>query len=251
MRALLLAGLLLTGCSAAPEAQNGAATEQPAAPRALTLTAVDGVKLFARHYPAPDPKALILLFHQAGSSKDEYAVIAPRLVAAGYAALAIDQRSGGDMFGRNETVAAGAGSEFIDAKRDLEAALAWGKAQSVPLIVWGSSYSSAVAFLLAAEHPAEVKALLAFSPGEYLGQPRLVRDAAAQVKAPVFVTSASSSEEVANAKAIFDAVPAGPANVRAVPQQGVHGSSTLIAARNTGAERNWPQVLAFLARVAP
>lgn len=49
---------------------------------------------------------MILLFHQAGSSKAEYATISPRLVAAGYSALAIDQRSGGELFGSNETAAA-------------------------------------------------------------------------------------------------------------------------------------------------
>ena len=36
------------------------------------------------------------------------------------------------------------------------------------ILVWGSSYSAALVFLLAAEHQDEIKAILAFSPGEYL-----------------------------------------------------------------------------------
>ncbi len=75
------------------------------APTAVQLKAADGVTVFGSYYRAERPKALILLFHQAGSSKDEYATIAPRLTAAGYSALAIDQRSGGSLFGRNETAA--------------------------------------------------------------------------------------------------------------------------------------------------
>ncbi|MBX9795833.1 MAG: alpha/beta hydrolase, partial [Sphingomonas sp.] len=53
---------------------------------------------------------MLLLFHQAGSSKDEYAAIAPQLAADGYSALAIDARAGGDLFGPNQTVAALGGS---------------------------------------------------------------------------------------------------------------------------------------------
>ena len=41
-------------------------------------------------------------------------------------------------------------------------------------------------------------------------------------------------------------------NVRFVPDHGVHGSSTLIAAKNPeGAQAGWSAVLAFLNRVAP
>ena len=69
------------------------------------MTTADGVKVAGLYYRVPRPKAVILLFHQAESGKGEYATIAPRLVAAGYSALAIDQRSGGDLFGRDETAA--------------------------------------------------------------------------------------------------------------------------------------------------
>jgi hypothetical protein len=46
------------------------------------------------------------------------------------------------------------------------------------------------------------------------------------------------------------ALPKRADNVRFVPSHGVHGSSTLIAARNPeGAEANWRAVLDFLDRV--
>ncbi len=219
----------------------------------LVIKAADGVALHGALYAAPNPKAIILLFHQAGSGKGEYATIAPRLNTLGYTALAIDQRSGGDLFGVNETArAVGGQPSYLDAKADLQAALEWARPQGKPIILWGSSYSSALVFLVAAENPGAVTALLSFSPGEYLGQPDLVRQNAGKLALPVFVTSAKDAGEIAAARAIFTAVP-GTGNVLAVPAiAGVHGSSTLIAARNpAGAEDNWPAVEAFLKRVAP
>ncbi|MDR6294621.1 MULTISPECIES: alpha/beta hydrolase [Inquilinus] len=239
----LLAAALLATAGLQPA---GAAPPPEATP--LTFQASDGVTVHARYYPAATPKALILLFHQAGSSKDEYATIAPRLAAAGYSALAVDQRSGGSLFGVNET-AAGLGRDpgYLAAKQDLEGALRWGEAQHQPLVLWGSSYSAALVFLVAAEHPGAVRAVLAFSPGEYLNPSDAVRRASAQLRAPVFVTSAQDAGEIAAARAILAASPA-QVKVQYVPSQGgVHGSSTLIAARNPGgAEANWQAALAFL-----
>ena len=78
--------MLLAACqqSPAPAAEPaGQAIARPAVAVPVTLTAADGVKVAGLHYPSPNPKAVILLFHQAGSSKAEYATITPRLVAAG------------------------------------------------------------------------------------------------------------------------------------------------------------------------
>jgi alpha-beta hydrolase superfamily lysophospholipase len=58
---------------------------QAAAPESVTVTAADGVKVFGEFWPAAEAKAaLILAFHQAGSSHAEYAPLAPRLNAAGF-----------------------------------------------------------------------------------------------------------------------------------------------------------------------
>lgn len=220
-------------------------------PKSVQLHAADDVTVFGDYYPVANPKALILLFHQAGSNRSEYASIAPRLAKAGYSALAIDQRSGGDMFGAdNATVAKlGKSADYLDAEQDLEAALAWARAdgRDAPVLVWGSSYSAALVFLLAAGHPDDVAGVLAFSPGEYLGQPRLVRDAAAKVTAPVYITSAKDDEEIASGRAILDAV-AATTKTQFVPAvAGVHGSSTLREDRDPkGMQENWDAVMAFL-----
>jgi alpha-beta hydrolase superfamily lysophospholipase len=213
----------------------------------MTLHSHDGVSISALVYEAAQAKAIILLFHQAGSSKAEYATIAPRLAAAGYTALAIDQRSGGSLYGPNETVSRlGRSATYEETKPDLVAALGWAAPQHLPVVLWGSSYSAALVFEVAAEHADQVSAVMAFSPGEYLGKSGAVAGASAQVHVPVYVTSSPDAHEVNAARRILSASSAA-AKTQFVPKFGVHGSSTLIEARNPkGAAENWDHVLAFL-----
>jgi dienelactone hydrolase len=227
-------------------------TVKAAAPERVTLTAADGVRVYGWHYAAADKrKPTILLFHQAGSNHAEYATIAPRLVSLGYHCLALDQRSGGAMWTVANLTAAGVGKEvdYLAALPDLEAALVWPKSQGLPgkSIVWGSSYSAALVFLLAAKHPQEIAAVLAFSPGEYLDQPHVVEQAAAQVHVPVFVTSAKDEGEISIARTLSKAAQ----GTQFIPKiAGVHGSSTLRQDRNPkGQAENWEAVEQFLAKV--
>jgi alpha-beta hydrolase superfamily lysophospholipase len=176
----------IVGVAAAFGLSTGALAQTAATP--VTLQAGDGVSISGLVYPAAHPKAIILLFHQADSSKAEYATIAPRLAAMGFTALAIDQRSGGSLYGPNETAARlSTPSTYEQAKPDLVAALDWASPQHLPVALWGSSYSAALVFEVAAEHPDEVSAVVAFSPGEYLEDRSSVRRAAVGVRAPIYV----------------------------------------------------------------
>ena len=223
------------------------------AQRAVTFVASDGLKIHGIYYPAPGSSTpVILLFHQAGSNHWEYAPIAPRLVSAGFSCLAVDQRAGGDMWGHKNLTAGQLShpADYLDALKDLDAALAWARKEnpSRKIIVWGSSYSASLVFLLAAKHPGEIAGLLSFSPGEYFGDKHMIRDAAAKVDIPVFIDSAKDSEEESVARSIFDAVAGIKDRVQFIPQiAGVHGSSTLREDRNPcGAAENWDAVLSFL-----
>ena len=230
----------------------GALAGTPADAEPVTLRAADGVQIFGEVWRAPNPKApVIVAFHQAESSSAEYAPIAPRLVQAGFTVLAIDQRSGDGNFGGTNRTAAALGREagYDEALPDLEAALAWAlrDAKGAPVLVWGSSYSAALVFLLAAAHPAEVNGLLAFSPGEYLKGPHAVRDAAGKVTVPVFIDQASSAEEIRAAAAILKAVRGQDKQQFVARGKSTHGSSTLRADTNPGGnEAHWAAVLAFL-----
>jgi len=223
----------------------------------VTLTAADGVKVFGDYWPTSDPRApLILAFHQAGSNRAEYEQIAARLNKSGFSVLTVDQRSGGAGFGgRNRTVTVlGRSASYDEALLDLEAALAWGgaRAKGAPVLVWGSSYSAALVFLLAAKHPGEISGLLAFSPGEYLSKPDEVRTAAKKVRVPVFVDQAMDAEEVEQSRKILRATASTDKTQFVATRGGVHGSATLRADRNAaGLEENWGAVLQFLQKFRP
>lgn len=191
---------------------------------------------------------LILMFHQAASNAAEYETIAPRLVEAGYSCLAVDQRAGGRRWERNNrtVLALGRSADFEAAYADLEAALQWSVDEGWrgPILAWGSSYSASLVFRLARDHP-EIRAVLAFSPGEYFGAGEPVRGWASSVTVAVFAT-AGSGREVEDARQIVAAVPHGK-KIYYEAERGVHGSSTLIVERNPqGVEENWGAVLEFL-----
>ena len=163
----------------------------------VTLTAADGGKVFGTHRSSSG-KVVVLLFHQAGSNRHEYGPTVPVLLKWGFDTLAIDQRSGGKMWGKaNQTVKTRGGSTpYLEALPDLQAAHDWAVAQKYKtIIVVGSSYSAALVFLLARNNPRTIAGVVSFSPGEYLGKPDVVKSAAAQVAVPIFVTSASTPRE--------------------------------------------------------
>ena len=222
----------------------------------VTLTAADGVRVFGEVWRASGVKPpVIVAFHQAESSSAEYAPIAPRLVQAGFTVLAIDQRSGdGNFGGTNRTVAALGDSTGYDAALpDLEAALGWAQveARGAPVVAWGSSYSAALVFLLAAAHPGDVAAVVAFSPGEYLADKSSVRRAAAKVTVPVFIDQASAADEIAESARILRATKSADKQQLVSKARGAHGSSTLRADTNAaGAGAHWQAVLKFLSRYA-
>ncbi len=149
--------------------------------------------------------------------------------------------------------ALGRDAEYLEALPDLEAGLDWAKRNGSAgrAAASGSSYSSALAFLLAARHPGDLSAILAFSPGEYPGKPRLVRDAASRLTLPIYVTSASSRGEIGAAREILAAA-ASNTKRQFEAKKGVHGSSTLRADANpAGTESNWAAGLEFLGGVFP
>ncbi|MBR0664674.1 alpha/beta hydrolase [Roseomonas hellenica] len=231
----------------------------PAAPASAApqeLRAADGVTVFGDYRRSDEPRrrGTILLFHMAGSNRGEYATIAPELTRRGFDTLAIDQRSGGAGWGlRNETASRlPRDPGFLPALADLEAAFAWAKGwdPNGRLILWGSSYSAALVFLLAAATRDRVTAILAFSPGEYLAG-QSVRGAAARVTSPTFVASDADALEEASAAVLLAAVRGAPKR-QFRPTNGAHGSSILRSDRNPrGAAVAWGAVSAFLDEVAP
>ncbi len=231
--------------------QGRAKTTMASQSETVKFTAADEVEVTADLYLIDNEKApFIILFHQAFYSRGEYREIAPKLNAMGYNCLAVDQRSGNSFSGiRNEThksaTAMKLSTGFEDAYPDLEAALKYVKENYQPetILVWGSSYSSSLAFVLAANHSEDIDGLLAFSPGEYfLFEGKQIEDYAKAVKCPVFITSAKS--EGKDWKNISEAVTADGSTFFLPTERGVHGSSALMD-KTANHEEYWEAVKKF------
>jgi len=216
----------------------------------IEISAEDGVVVHGDYHPAYNAKAIVLLFHQAGASRDEYASIAPKLAEAGFSALAVDQRSGGDLFGPNRTVRGiGAATDYLEARRDIEAALAWSRRMDVPVFLVGSSYSSSLVLMVAADHP-EVAGVASFSPGEYFGRDNIVAAAAARVRAPALIVTTSEEGEVLRSAGIVRALRRSGAELdRQSLAAGRHGAAAASERHNpAGAQQAWSVLLRWLVR---
>lgn len=199
--------------------------------KTITFKSLDGIEITADAYiKHPKSSPLIVLFHQAGWSRGEYKEIAPKLNKLGFNCFAIDQRSGKEVNGvinktHLEAKAKGLKTNYVDAYPDMKAALQLAKANLTTgkVIVWGSSYSSALVFRLANE--VNVDGLLSFAPGEYFHTKRYIQNFAKDIDVPVFVTSAKN--EYMKWKFIFDAIPS-TKKVSFLPKtKGNHGSRAL------------------------
>ena len=197
---------------------------------------------------------IIVLFHQAGSSRGEYNEIAPRLNQLGFNCIAVDLRSGEYSRGKdNETAIrasnAGLSTNYADALPDIIAALLYTRKQynHNKVIAWGSSYSASLVLKVAGDYPQLIDGVLAFSPGEYfshLGKSKTwIRDSAKNIKVPTFITS--SKDEVDSWNVIYEAIPSKTKTSFIPATAGRHGSRALWN-KYDDSEDYWQAVSDFL-----
>lgn len=220
--------------------------------KTIYFNSLDSLKITADLYLTANPQApFVILYHQARYSRGEYLEIAPKLNALGFNCLAVDQRSGDKVKGiKNEThhraVNAGKETEYVDAFPDLEATLMYVKTnyKADNIIVWGSSYSSALIFVLASKYSGDIGAILSFSPGNYFElDGKSVSDYAKNISCPVFITSAKSEEE--NWLPIYQSLDSKDKSFFLPEDEGFHGSKALWK-ENEGNENYWKAVERFL-----
>ena len=228
------------------------------APARITTTTTDELTLTGDLYDSGDKsKPIICCFHQARSSRAEYRPIAPRLVAAGYNVLAIDQRSGAGWNAvRNATAAeavakgkirqgrAAGVAGYQKARPDLDRAIAWARELKFtgPLVIIGSSYSSSLAIYVAAEN-AEVSAVVSCSPGDYLPRKGSMAEAGKKLLKPTLIICPPNEER--QARVVLNLVASEDKELYAQPQ-GRHGASTFYASPT--ADAAWTKLLDFLKR---
>jgi len=217
--------------------------------RTIYFQSQDNLGITADIYTAENSKGFILLCHQARYSRGEYIATASKLNDEGYSCIAIDQRSGGEVKGVvNETnkraKERGLSTEYLDAKQDIESAIdyCYKLNSGKPVILVGSSYSASLSLLIASEENNFVKAVVAFSPGEYLAGIDLT-DKLSNIQIPTLVLSSKDESEDVS-KLISNAKPELVGQF--IPSvQGVHGSSALWP-ETAGNQEYWNRFLVFL-----
>ena len=210
--------------------------------------ASDGLQITADWYRSSSNDPFILLFHQAGFSRGEYRETAPRLQKLGYNCLAVDLRSGkGVNFVKNETALnARSGhypDSYLDAIPDIRAAIDFARSKvNKPVILLGSSYSASLV-IMESIHRDDVKAVVAFSPGEYFGDPVHVKNYVKDITTPLFVASTLRESEF-----IEDMISGAPKDLVTFfyepSGKGEHGSKTLWSSKE-GNQNYWLRLMLF------
>jgi dienelactone hydrolase len=224
----------------------------------INFRSADGLLITADRYTThnTDTAPLIVLFHQAGSSRGEYDEIAPRLNKSGFNCIAVDLRSGEYSRGKDNETAIRAGEQnlstsYADALPDIIAALRYARKhyRNSKIIAWGSSYSAALVLKVAGDQPELLDGVVSFSPGEYfshIGKSKTwIQQSAKNIKAPVFITS--SKAETDSWTPIYDVIDESHRQ-RFIPETaGKHGSKALWK-KYADSQAYWDAVMVFLNR---
>lgn len=212
----------------------------------------DGLSVTADWYRNDKRSSVIVLCHQAGSSRGEYTEIAARLNALGFNCLAVDLRSGDEVNGiRNETAQeaqiAGKSRNYVDAEQDMIAAVEYARKEypGMKITLFGSSYSASLALKIGKDH-SDVYAVIAFSPGEYFGEELNMRKSIAGFGKPAFVTG--SRKEYSEISHLFNYVQGSFVTVYSPSAEGMHGSRALLSS-SEGSQEYWDQLKKFFHRI--
>lgn len=214
----------------------------------ITFPSKDGLLITADLYLIKKPKSFILLSHQAGLSRGEYISTAKTLNKMGYSCMAIDQRSGkiaNNII--NETakraLEKGLKTDYLSAKPDILAAInfLYKLNNDNPIILVGSSYSASLSLILSVNND-KVKAVAAFSPGEYF-EGINVKDKIKNLTIPIFITS--SKKEIVQVEGLLNKVISNSVRQFKPTKEGIHGSRMLWKT-TSGHNECWKSFTSFL-----
>lgn len=248
-------------CSNAPEAPAETAPDEPVTEKEkptpsrptlafeeVSFPSGDSLTITADKYIRDGKEPLILLCHQAGFSRGEYKITALKLNQAGYSCMAIDQRSGKEANGViNQTAKLaeekGLPTAYLDARQDIEAAIDYMYEQSGhhPIVLVGSSYSASLALMIAKDN-FKVRAVAAFSPGEYFKGIN-IQEQLSGMSTAVFVTS--SQKETPGVEKLVSKIDEHRVTQFKPELAGIHGSRALWSSTE-GHEAYWEAFSSFL-----
>lgn len=218
----------------------------------INFASKDGLSVTADLYLNQKEKPYILMFHQAGYSRGEYKETARKFMKFGYNCLAVDLRSGGEVnYIQNltalEAVQDGYNTDFISSMKDIQAAIDWAKKQTdKPIILMGSSFSASLCMVVAKNNQ-DIKAVIAFSPGEFFNSEMTVREEIEGLTKPVFV--AATRKEYPYIKELLSLVPSSNKSIFAPNNNtGEHGSKSLWSA-NPNHKEYWLALTMFFSKI--
>lgn len=213
----------------------------------------DSLKITADLYLKDYRLPFILLFHQGGASRGEYNEIAPRLSKLDYNCLSVDLRSGDRInYVTNETAErAEEGNfpnSFVDAMKDIDASIQYiKKYNSKPIVLFGSSFSASLCLIFANTNQV-VKAVIAFSPGEFFRPQLTVKDEITGLQKPVFISSSSIENDYV-AQMLSGIQPEYITFYKpGKGEKGVHGAKTLWK-ENDSSDACWLELLMFFKNI--
>lgn len=200
------------------------------AQRKISFVAPDNLKITADLYNAGPNAPVIVLCHQANSSRGEFKNIAPKLKDMGFTCLALDLRNGGETNGvKNETTVDAINKKFptslIYCEQDILAGIAYAEENLNPqkIILHGGSYSASLVLMIGA-YDERIAAMAAFSPGEYIDD-LSISTYIQYLTRPVFATGARN--EMADVKAMISVINEEHVTLFSPSGEGDHGNFSL------------------------
>jgi dienelactone hydrolase len=175
---LAFAALIFSGCGEQKTSSTTPAANEPSAnttenlpegvaPENVNLTTEDDIIINANYYkPAEPASAAVILIHQRASNKEAWNPIIGKIVARGYAVLAIDMRGHGKSTKTTDgqTIGEPGQGQWWECKKDAQAALNFLLGKGIKKVaVVGASVGASIAVYCASEN-AEVKGIILLSP---------------------------------------------------------------------------------------
>ncbi len=220
--------------------------------KTVEFESLDSLLISANLYEVDPSFPIMILCHQRGFCKYEYAGVAERFNDMGFNCLAIDQRCGGPIADQpNETwlraKEQNKPTDFLDAEQDIEAAINYAYDKyNRPVILLGSSYSSTLCIYQALDNE-KVSSVIAFSPGNYFFYEGMKEDLVEKMRGfqkPFFFTAAK--QEIPIVRELVLGHPRTERQLLFAPEgEGWHGARALWPTQEDG-EEYWTALEDFL-----
>jgi dienelactone hydrolase len=213
----------------------------------INFKASDGLLVTADIYQSWKSNPYIILFPQEQSCRGEFDSIASRFIKMNYNCMAVDLRSGDNFrFVKNETAIRAREGRYAysltAASKDIEAAIDYlYQSTGNKISLFGSASSASLALIVGRDNE-HVKAIVAFSPGEYFSPEYDLKSVLANYPKPVFI--ACSHDEYFYLSGIKDFK--GPDKILFKPssREEIRGTNALLK-ENPARDEYWLSLLIF------